>query len=317
MRYQTRVNRDVRCLFRFSGKRLSSYAPLYFSTVNTRVKSCTGYSQLSLRNKYLPHVQQKLTGHYSMESQRKVSTSYGLGLSSGIPHRQSVSTQATPLANDSLAEGSKSPTSTRGPNAIHGKSNSISGKNQEIKEPLRPDSEKTAMGKLTTQAQTDLPDFIIRRNQLFDELKKKHDAQMLQRPRPEIEVFLDLGRDKNGAPTQAIPVPAKAWESTPGSFLRHVTKELSSDVVIAKIDGKELWDLDRPLEYSCRVSYLPFSSAEGRNVFWHSSAHVLGEAAECQYNCLLSHGPPVEQGFFYDMAIADGSVLVYNWNVQC
>ena len=83
-------------------------------------------------------------------------------------------------------------------------------------------------------------------------------------------------------------------------------KDVSSDVVVAKVDGKELWDLDRPLEQGCRVSYVPFSSAEGRNVFWHSSAHVLGEACECQFNCLLSHGPPVEQGFFYDMAIAGG-----------
>ena len=151
-----------------------------------------------------------------------------------------------------------------------------------------------------------LPDFIIQRNKLFDELKQKHDAEMLQKERPEIEVILDLGFDKNGKARPQMPVAAKAWESTPGSFLRYVDKEISADVVIAKVDGKELWDLDRPLEYGCRIGYLPFTSSEGRNVFWHSSAHVLGEAAECQYNCLLSHGPPVEQGFFYDMAIADG-----------
>ena len=102
-----------------------------------------------------------------------------------------------------------------------------------------------------------------------------------------------------------MPVAAKAWESTPGSFLRHVDKEISADVVVAKVDGKELWDLDRPLENACTVSYLPFSSAEGRKVFWHSSAHVLGESAECQYQCLLSHGPPVDQGFFYDMALPE------------
>ena len=155
-------------------------------------------------------------------------------------------------------------------------------------------------------APSSLPDFIIQRNRLFDELKRKHDAEMLEKERPEIEVILDLGFDKDGKARPPMPMAAKAWESTPGSFLRHVDKEVSADVVIAKINGKELWDLDRPLEYGCRVSYLPFTSSEGRNVFWHSSAHVLGEAAECQFNCLLSHGPPVEQGFFYDMAIADG-----------
>ena len=151
-----------------------------------------------------------------------------------------------------------------------------------------------------------LPDFVTKRNKLFDELKRKNDAEILEKEHPLIDVVLDLGLDKEGKPRAAMPVAAKAWESTPGSFLRHVDKDISSDVVVAKVNGKELWDLDRPLELDCRVSYVPFSSAEGRNVFWHSSAHVLGEAAECQYNCLLSHGPPVEQGFFYDMAIAEG-----------
>lgn len=151
-----------------------------------------------------------------------------------------------------------------------------------------------------------LPDFITQRNQLFDELKKAHDAEILEREHPVINVVLDLGLDKNGVQRPAMPVAAKKWESTPGSFLKHLDKDITTDVVIAKVDGKQLWDLDRPLEYDCRVSYLPFVSAEGRNVFWHSSAHVLGEAAECQFHCLLSHGPPVEQGFFYDMAIPEG-----------
>jgi threonyl-tRNA synthetase len=36
-------------------------------------------------------------------------------------------------------------------------------------------------------------------------------------------------------------------------------------------------------------------------VFWHSSAHILGEACERCYGCLLEHGPPTDDGFFYDM----------------
>ena len=153
---------------------------------------------------------------------------------------------------------------------------------------------------------TELPDFIIKRNTLFDELMGERDAEILAKDHPEINVTLNLGLDREGKPRPIQPVAAKAWESTPGSFLRHVDKDISNEAVIAKVDDKILWDLDRPLEYACQVSYLPFTSAEGKNVFWHSSAHVLGEAAECQYNCLLSHGPPVEQGFFYDMALPEG-----------
>jgi threonyl-tRNA synthetase len=41
-----------------------------------------------------------------------------------------------------------------------------------------------------------------------------------------------------------------------------------------------------------------------KKVFWHSSAHILGEAAEKQFNCYLCNGPPTTDppGFYYDMA---------------
>ena len=43
---------------------------------------------------------------------------------------------------------------------------------------------------------------------------------------------------------------------------------------------------------------------EGKKVFWHSSAHVLGEACERRFGCYLCNGPPTEDppGFYYDMA---------------
>ena len=144
---------------------------------------------------------------------------------------------------------------------------------------------------------------------MFENLKRKRDAELIEKAKEPINVVLDLGLDKKGKPRPTMPVAAKAWESTPGSFLRHVDKDISSDVVVAKVNGKELWDLDRPLEYPCTVSYVPFTSAEGRKVFWHSSAHVLGESAECHYQCLLSHGPPVDSGFFYDMALPEGYTM--------
>lgn len=42
----------------------------------------------------------------------------------------------------------------------------------------------------------------------------------------------------------------------------------------------------------------------GKKVFWHSSAHILGEACERRFGCFLCNGPPTENppGFYYDMA---------------
>jgi hypothetical protein len=62
----------------------------------------------------------------------------------------------------------------------------------------------------------------------------------------------------------------------------------------------ELWDLVRPLEGDCTLQLLKFEDKEGKMVFWHSSAHVLGECMECKYGAKLCIGPPTEEGFYYD-----------------
>jgi threonyl-tRNA synthetase len=62
----------------------------------------------------------------------------------------------------------------------------------------------------------------------------------------------------------------------------------------------ELWDLTRPLEGDCLLELKKFDDKDGRMVFWHSSAHVLGECLECQYGAHLCIGPPTEEGFYYD-----------------
>jgi threonyl-tRNA synthetase len=91
-----------------------------------------------------------------------------------------------------------------------------------------------------------------------------------------------------------------------------------------------LWDLERPLEFSCRLEFFDFehpegkltlciaivdyiSNVSGKRVFWHSSAHVLGEAAERHYGSHLCIGPPTEEGFFYEMAIENRPVTAADY----
>jgi len=104
-----------------------------------------------------------------------------------------------------------------------------------------------------------LPDWLIERNKLFEELWQQHLEETKNRPHPEIKVTLDIG---DGNPTS---VPAKAFETTPGSFLRDVDKAVAANVVISKVNG-ELWDLNRPLEADSAVVLVPFSDPEGREV---------------------------------------------------
>ncbi|GLE00369.1 hypothetical protein PINS_up009126 [Pythium insidiosum] len=67
-------------------------------------------------------------------------------------------------------------------------------------------------------------------------------------------------------------------------------------------------DLRYPLESDCSLSFLDFSTDEGKKVFWHSSAHVLGQALEIKYQdkIRLCDGPALsEGGFFYEMFLQD------------
>lgn len=147
-----------------------------------------------------------------------------------------------------------------------------------------------------------LPDFIAERNRLFDELKKKYDEELASREKTPIKIKF------TSEPGKTVEIDGQAWDTTPGKLLKEVPKDRAAKIVVAKVDGKE-WDLDRPLEGDCSVGYYTFEDKEGRYVFWHSSAHVLGECAEHEYGCRLSHGPPTDMGFFYDMALENGRAV--------
>lgn len=73
-------------------------------------------------------------------------------------------------------------------------------------------------------------------------------------------------------------------------------------VVVAKVDGR-LTDLNTPLTQNSEVALLTFDDDEGREVFWHSSSHVLGNALVNVFNCKLVNGPATEEGFYYDVEL--------------
>lgn len=100
--------------------------------------------------------------------------------------------------------------------------------------------------------------------------------------------------------------PGKSWETSPADIANAISKSLYERTVIARLDKgtpeETLWDLGRPLEKSCKLELLPFDDPEAKRVFWHSSAHILGEASERRFGCDLCIGPPIEDGFYYEVS---------------
>ncbi|TMJ09303.1 MAG: threonine--tRNA ligase [Bacillati bacterium ANGP1] len=73
------------------------------------------------------------------------------------------------------------------------------------------------------------------------------------------------------------------------------------DALVAKVDG-ELRDLATKLDRDARVEPLTFEQPEGREVYWHSSAHLLAQAVKQLFpEAKLAIGPPIDDGFYYDI----------------
>ncbi|KAJ4291551.1 threonyl-tRNA synthetase [Collariella sp. IMI 366227] len=140
--------------------------------------------------------------------------------------------------------------------------------------------------------------FLEDRIRLFDRLYEEQQAEYAQRPREEISIQMPDGTSRVG----------KAYETTPADIASSISKSLLKRTVVAKVNG-QLWDLGRPFEESCKLELLDFNHEEGKFVFWHSSAHILGEACERRFGCSLCIGPPVDSGFYYEMALPDGAAV--------
>ncbi|KAI1316401.1 threonyl-tRNA synthetase [Mortierella claussenii] len=140
-----------------------------------------------------------------------------------------------------------------------------------------------------------VPEYVAHRIAMFDKFKEESDKIAAAQPRLPITITMPDASHRQGV----------AWQTSPMDIAKSISKSLAERVVIAKVD-KVLWDLERPLVSSCHLELLDFEgSEEGRAVFWHSSAHVLGEACERHYGCNLCVGPPIEEGFYYEMAMRD------------
>lgn len=97
----------------------------------------------------------------------------------------------------------------------------------------------------------------------------------------------------------------------PGTTALDVAKSISEGlarvVLAAEVNG-QIWDLNRPLPEKSNLNLLKWDSDGGKYAFWHSSAHLLAEALESLYPGIkLGIGPPIENGFYYDIDFGDYS----------
>uniref|UniRef100_A0A0N5AWK9 threonine--tRNA ligase n=1 Tax=Syphacia muris TaxID=451379 RepID=A0A0N5AWK9_9BILA len=134
------------------------------------------------------------------------------------------------------------------------------------------------------------PTFITDRIALLEKLAARYTAELLAKEHKSIKVTLPDGKQVEG----------ESWVTTPFSVAESISKGLADSAIVAKVNG-QLWDLERPFEEDATLELLKFDNDEAKQVFWHSSAHVLGEAVERYCGAHLCYGPPLAEGFYYDM----------------
>ncbi|KAJ4828674.1 hypothetical protein Tsubulata_043652 [Turnera subulata] len=130
---------------------------------------------------------------------------------------------------------------------------------------------------------------IPKRIKHFEEIQAQQRSRLESLPHDPIKITLEDGTVKEG----------KKWQTSPFDIAKESSKGKNS--LISRVNG-ELWDMSRPLEGDCELKLFDFETDEGRDTFWHSSAHILGQALEMEYGCKLCIGPCTTrgEGFYYD-----------------
>ena len=86
---------------------------------------------------------------------------------------------------------------------------------------------------------------------------------------------------------------------------KSISEGLARNVLSANVNG-EVWDANRLINKDSDVKLYTWNDQEGKDTFWHSSAHLLASAiSELYPDAKFGIGPSIENGFYYDIDFGD------------
>ena len=96
--------------------------------------------------------------------------------------------------------------------------------------------------------------------------------------------------------------------ATPHDVALSISEGLARNVLAAIVNDKK-WDLHRPIGTDASIRLLTWNDREGKEVFWHTSAHLMAEAIEQLYpGVKFGIGPSIDTGFYYDIDFMDHTI---------
>ena len=87
-----------------------------------------------------------------------------------------------------------------------------------------------------------------------------------------------------------------------------ISEGLARNVLVAKVND-QLVELDKPINEDATLTLYTWNDREGKDTFWHSSAHLMAAAIESLYpGVKFGIGPHIETGFYYDIDFMDYNI---------
>ncbi|MCC1485004.1 threonine--tRNA ligase [Winogradskyella immobilis] len=95
---------------------------------------------------------------------------------------------------------------------------------------------------------------------------------------------------------------------TPYEVAVDISEGFARNVISAKFNDTVV-ETTTPLTEDGSLLLYTWRDADGKKAFWHSSAHILAQALEELYpNVKLWVGPAIENGFYYDVDLGEGTI---------
>lgn len=96
-------------------------------------------------------------------------------------------------------------------------------------------------------------------------------------------------------------------ECSPGMTISQILGDfnpaLAKNALAAFLDGR-IVDLSEKVQKDSEIKVITFDSDEGKQVFWHSTSHVMAQAVQDLFpQARLDIGPSIKEGFYYDFGV--------------
>ncbi|MFH1051788.1 MAG: threonine--tRNA ligase [bacterium] len=84
-----------------------------------------------------------------------------------------------------------------------------------------------------------------------------------------------------------------------------ISEGLARNALGIFVDG-EKYDLSTGINKDAKIKIVTFDDEEGKEIYWHSSAHLMAEAIESLYpGVKFGIGPAIDNGFYYDVDLPE------------